>query len=717
MAKRKGKGSSGGMNPGQEAQLKRALKNSGLPDEEILKALPKLKKLIDLGMTPPSEIIRGYIEEFKEREQDEDLKRLNAWLEKNAKPMKAAKSRPPRKGKPTPGISSEFKEAIDLSQYALSASREEMQAVYQKLFFLRELASRTRGANSPVVQQLQKTIAPIEKELKKRQSFGAFIKEKAVDFRKSIPERLAAKIPIVGGLASEFLRGKRESSEELERLRNKAEFESKVPISKRGALEALMGGYGGMRGIGGFAGSVSDGSAMEAIGGTPASSIPGLGERIGGGAADTLGAIYGEVKKIRELLVDRFEPSTDELKAREAELEGKTGRGLLGAKTGAEGAPRKRGLGGLVSDLLDGRLRRTRLGRGMRKARIFGKRMMRGLRGFGRRGMGTASRLGRKLMRSRIFRRGRVAGKMLSRMGRGAVGKVGGVARSAMTAARGIVSSAASSAPGMLSKAGGFLSKTWGSVSGAVSSLNPVKAMSAAVKSGAPKIMKSVVSVPGLGALLSGIMGAIDISSIKNDPNLTPEEKKEQIGTRLVSTLGQALGSIGGGMLGSLIPVPGIGTLIGSMGGMWIGGKLAELLAEAVGPKKIYDMVASIPGVGSLIKVDSPEGTEPPAGAGAEGTIGEGAATTPTPEATGTISAPSTPNTSLGAMMGAHNAEMGSLTAAQTAAAAPTPSPTTNNAVVNSRVNNTVNNFNDDLRLRNNEPTVQQAQRMSLAMW
>lgn len=718
MAKRKGKGSSGGMNPGQEAQLKRALKNSGLPDKEILKALPKLKKLIGLGMTPPSEIIRGYIEEFKEREQDEDLKRLNEWLEKNAKPMKAARSRPPRKGKPTTGIPSEFKEAIDLSQYAINASREEMQAVYQKLFYLRELASRTRGANSPMVQQLQKTIAPIEKELKKRQSFGAFIKEKAVDFRKSIPERLAAKIPIIGGLASEFLRGKRESGEELERLRNKAEFESKVPISKRGALDALMGGYsyGGM-GSRGFAGSLSDESGMEAIGGTPASSISGLSERIGGGATDTLGAIYGEVKKIRELLVDRFEPSTDELKAREAELEGKTARGVLGGKTsGTDGAPRKRGLGGLMSDLLDGRLRRTRLGRGMRKARIFGKRMMRGMRGFGRRGMGAVSRLGKKLMRSRMFRRSRVAGKMLSRMGRGAVGKVGGDARGAMSASRGMISSAAGSAPGLLSRAGGFLSSAASSVSGAVSSLNPLKAMGAAVKSGAPKIMKSVISVPGLGAILSGIMGAIDISSIKSDPNLTPEEKKEQIGTRLVSTLGQALGSIGGGALGSLIPVPGIGTLIGSMGGMWIGGKLAELLAEAVGPKKIYDMVASIPGVGSLIKVDSPEGTEPPTGAGAEGSVG-GTTPTATPEATATISAPSTPNTSLGAMMGAHNAEMGSLTAAQTAAATPTPSPTTNNAVVNSRVNNTVNNFNDDLRLRNNEPTVQQAQRMSLVVW
>ena len=80
--------------------------------------------------------------------------------------------------------------------------------------------------------------------------------------------------------------------------------------------------------------------------------------------------------------------------------------------------------------------------------------------------------------------------------------------------------------------------------------------------------------------------------------------------------------------------------------------------------------------------------------------------------ATGSISAPATPNTSVGAMMGAHNAEMGALDEAKASAAVPAGG-VSNKAVVNSNVNNVVNNFNDDLRLRNNEPTVKQAQMAS----
>jgi hypothetical protein len=612
-----------------------------------------------------------------------------------------------------------FTEVVSLSEESLEAGREEAAKIYQKLKFIRELAAKTQGAQSPLAKELERSIAPIEDQLKKRTTFQSFVREKAESFKKTLPERLAAKIPIVGGFLGEFLQQKREGKEELERFSGGLQKDISR-AGKRGFAGLDYDGFG-RRSFGlppAIAGVMGGGAAT----GTPATSIPGL---LGGKPDTVLGSIYAEVRKIREILVDRFEPSTDELKKRESELESGRGGAVAGAKTGSQS--RRGGLGGLVSDLMDGKLRRTRLGKGLRKARIFGKRAMRRFKGFGRSGKGLLSRIGKGISRSRLFRRGRVSGKMLSRSARGIAGRVAGGARGlASSAARGatgllgraggMVSSAASSVPGLLGRAGGFLSRTAGAVSGAVSSLNPVKAMGAAVKSGAPKIMKSIVSLPGLGAILSGIMGAIDISSIKSDPNLTPEEKKEQIGTRLVTILGQALGSIGGGALGSLIPIPGVGTLIGSLGGMWVGEKLAELLAEAIGSKKIYDMVSSIPGIGSLIKVDSAEGKEEPTGAGAEGALG-GEAAQAQPTATGTISAPATANTSLGAMIGSHNAEMGSLDSAKTAASMPQSTPTTNNAVVNSKVNNTVNNFNDDLRIRNNEPTIKQAQMMSMVAW
>lgn len=595
-----------------------------------------------------------------------------------------------------------FTEVVSLSEESLEAGREEAAKIYQKLKFIRELAAKTQGAQSPLAKELERSIAPIEEQLKKRTTFQAFVREKAETFKKTLPERLAAKIPIVGGFLGEFLQQKREGKEELERFSGGLQKDISR-AGKRGFAGLDFDGFG-KRSVGSPS-SVSGMFGRVGTTGTAASAIPGL---LAEKPDTLLGGIYAEVRKIREILVDRFEPSTDELKSRESELEAGRSAGL-GAKTGARS--RGGGIRGLVSDLLDGKLKRTRLGKGLRRARIFGKRMMRRFRGFGRGGRGLLSRLGKGISRSRLFRRGRVAGKMLSRSARGLVGRAAG-------GARGLVSSAARGAGGLLGRAGGLLSRAAGAVSGAVSSLNPVKAMGEAVKSGAPKILKSIVSVPGLGAILSGIMGAIDISSIKSDPNLTPDQKKEQIGTRLVTVLGQALGSIGGGALGSLIPVPGVGTLIGSLGGMWVGEKLAELLAEAIGPKKIYDMVSSIPGISSLIKVDSAEGKEAePRGAGAEGAMG-GEGTQAQATATGTVSAPATPNTSLGAMIGAHNSEMGSLDAAKTAASSTTkPAPTTNNAVVNSKVNNTVNNFNDDLRIRNNEPTIKQAQMLSMVSW
>ena len=152
--------------------------------------------------------------------------------------------------------------------------------------------------------------------------------------------------------------------------------------------------------------------------------------------------------------------------------------------------------------------------------------------------------------------------------------------------------------------AGGWFSNMLGRAGNLLGKLNPTKLLQGPIAKGAGKIIKGIAKIPGLGAIITGIMGAIDIASIKNNTELSKEEKKEQIGKTIVKTVGEALGSVAGGALGTLIPIPGIGTLIGTIGGAWVGGKIAELLAEQIGPTKFYDMVAAIPGVGSLISVD-----------------------------------------------------------------------------------------------------------------
>jgi hypothetical protein len=201
------------------------------------------------------------------------------------------------------------------------------------------------------------------------------------------------------------------------------------------------------------------------------------------------------------------------------------------------------------------------------------------------------------------------AGKELGRFG-GAIGSTIGTGLKAVkTAGSSLLGKAASVMPKGSGAISGFFGKAWSSVAGAAGKLNPLGAIKTFVLKNAPKLMKALTSVPGLSAAITTLLGALDISSIRSDPNLSPDQKKEEIGKALVSILGRALGSIGGGVLGSFLPIPGLGTILGTFGGEWVGGKLAEYLGEAIGGRGIYDFMESIPGIGDLIGV-TPNGEE-----------------------------------------------------------------------------------------------------------
>jgi hypothetical protein len=643
-----------------------------------------------------------------------------------------------------------LEESVKLAEGSLSASHEEAKKIYAKLRFIRELAKKTQGEQSGIANQLDSVIAPIEEQLKKRTSFGEFIKEKVQDFKKTLPERLVSKIPVVGGLLGQFMREKRESKEELERFSG----EIQESISRKGRRGADLSLPGAKR------------NQPRVEGGTRASDIPGFIEPPSSSAdsigrdSTTIGAIYKEVAAIRKLLVEEFKPSGEELRARESELEGITPTaaarpaterrgGVLGGLFGSLmkslglGGGEGGGIGGTISDVL---------------SMLPGKKLLGRAGGMIGRGLGAAGRFAGRmggralglLKTTSLFKDASAIGKTVSSVGKGAfemaksagtralnagksvggkaldIGKsVGGkaldigksVGGKALDIGKSVGGKALDIGKSVGGKAAGWLSNAFGSVSGAVSNLNPAKALGSAVKSGAGKLAKGIISIPGLGAIITTAMGFLDIKSIKNDPELSPDEKKERIGRTLVGTLGQALGSVGGGALGSLA-LPGIGTLLGTFGGMWVGEKLAGLLADAIGGRGIYDMVASIPGVGSLIEVGGAEDqkdkaqteaqvSKTAASAGAEGqTIGT--------EATGTISAPATPNTTVGKMVQQHNAEMSALEAERGAAVGTATKPSVNNnAVVQTKVSNTTNNFNDDLRIRNNEPTLKTMQMAS----
>ena len=399
-----------------------------------------------------------------------------------------------------------LREAKNLSIDAEFAESQEAKIIYGKIQVIRKLAQKSADS-AAVTAKLDAVIKPVEEQLRKKASFAEFVKERIQGFRKTLPERLVSRIPVIGGVLGGFMRQRREALEQM------GDYERN--ILRRGT----GGGGGGVRG-GGIDGLSERERQFETA---KAAAFP----------VKIFESIYKEVVSIRK--------SVDKI-----------------AKMSGVG-----GAGGGILDSLRNRLfgRRSRIGRLFRRGRIAAKRMMRGLRRGGSRllgGVGRAARaVGRGVSRAAgavgrgVSRAAGAVGGGISRaagaVGRGAstaVGAVGRVAGSAASAVGGAVSSAASGA-------GSWMSSAWNWTKNAASSLNPTNALKGAVKSGAGKIAKAVVSLPGLGALISGAIGALDIMSIKNDASMTPEEKKELIGRTLVGTLGSAIGSVIGGAAGT----------------------------------------------------------------------------------------------------------------------------------------------------------------------
>jgi hypothetical protein len=132
---------------------------------------------------------------------------------------------------------------------------------------------------------------------------------------------------------------------------------------------------------------------------------------------------------------------------------------------------------------------------------------------------------------------------------------------------------------------GKFVGNIAGKAGGVLSKLSPLKAASSWLGKNASKILKLPI-----------ISSAIELFFAKGDiedmiANATDKKSLyQQVGTRSW----QALGSIGGAALGSLIPVPGIGTMLGGMAGSWLAGALADTIgAEGMGKFVVDDIFPS----------------------------------------------------------------------------------------------------------------------------
>lgn len=256
---------------------------------------------------------------------------------------------------------------VRLGEMAVRAKTvQEKRKILQRLGTYKKVTDKVFGAGggkeSAIAGKIREMIAKIEKPLSKESGIKAAAKEKISDFAKKIPERLAAKIPLIGGILSRSLERRRERKEE------EAEALSTLTgeISQAGRT-SLYGRRGGAE-IEPSPSLMAGADTTPPIpGGTPLSKIIGGGRSTGGfggkAITNTLASILIQVKDIKSILIDQYDPAQEELKNEEARREAentKTGmfdklKKMMGL--GGKGGEVKKeggGISGMIGSMLGG---------------------------------------------------------------------------------------------------------------------------------------------------------------------------------------------------------------------------------------------------------------------------------------------------------------------------------------------------------------------------
>jgi len=608
-----------------------------------------------------------------------------------------------------------LEEAVMLAESSLKSTPENAGRILGRLKYLEKVAMD--AGDDVVAKKILEIITPVKGSLAKKSSFLSLLKKgiggKIDDFKSHIIKS----IPIVGGLLESMRQKGKDSRLEADEYRESINERISRGGQRGGSLDFRGNRIERGRGRGSMGGD-DDGIAgvMRGMGASPASELGGGGGGgMGGGSEilEVLKSTHGKIVEIADLLHESMDPEESALKAREAEFEGRT----LGEKKGrlasiVSGKEKEGGgLMGFLGDLLQNQI--IKRGGGL----LRGAMNMLGMGGAAATTGGAAATTGGAAA---------TTGGALATTG-GAAATTGGAAATTNAAVKsipkgGMLSRLFSGAKGLVGKGIGVVANMGkGAFATAVGKLGSLKSL-------VPGILKKV---PGLGALIETIMTAINISSIKSDPALSPKQKKAKIGEAIGSGLGGIIGSIGGGALGTLIPIPGIGTLLGTIGGGMIGNWLGELIASSLGGEGIYDIMESIPGIGSLIHVD--DATQPISNPdpSLSGDVGEaigtetgekalreydrmeseldGGDSSRLPGSVGGTITRST-QTDVGKATNTANMERNNLQKEQATPATPVGGNQTSNKQTNN-ISNTNTNIHVSEGTRNTEPTVKQMQR------
>ena len=215
---------------------------------------------------------------------------------------------------------------VSLGEQAAAAKTvEQKRKILQRLKTYKSVVEKVIVGKDPrlsaISGKILEMIDNIEKPLSRESGMRAAAKEKITDFAKRIPERAAAKIPLIGGILSRSLQRKREKKEE----EASALSDLTQQISRAGR-SSLYGKRGeAMGAIPSIEPPISGMTAVSDIMPTPtervAPSASGVGFSIDNDTRKNIADILIQVKDIKEFIIDRFDPATEETKAEEAKRE------------------------------------------------------------------------------------------------------------------------------------------------------------------------------------------------------------------------------------------------------------------------------------------------------------------------------------------------------------------------------------------------------------
>ena len=113
------------------------------------------------------------------------------------------------------------------------------------------------------------------------------------------------------------------------------------------------------------------------------------------------------------------------------------------------------------------------------------------------------------------------------------------------------------------------------------------------ISKNAKNFVPAMKRMPFIGPAIESFFAAGDIKGIMNDTTMTKAAKEQAIGSRLVEGIGGIVGAGAGGAIGSaLIPIPGVGTFVGAVGGDFAGRYVGRLIASALGARTLGRLAA-----------------------------------------------------------------------------------------------------------------------------